>query len=268
MSGTATSMAYRDSVGEGSRDGAADAAVVRLLGLPFAAVTFEEAVARIRAMLADSTSGHQVVLANAHTVNLACDDPTYHQTLQRADLVLRDGVGVEIGARLLKKRLAHNFVGTDFVPLLLRALATPGVRVFLYGAVPDVATAAAKVLQASAPGIEIVGAEDGYGPSEDVMQKIQASHADVLLVALGNPRQEQWIAANLASLNVRVAIGVGALFDFLAQRVPRAPQWMRRARVEWVYRLYREPRRLWRRYVVGNTQFLWRVARAARMERT
>jgi len=267
MAGSAASMAYPDSIGERPPEGGAETPVVRLLGLPFASLTRDEAVARIRAMLADPARGHQVVLANAHTLNLACEDPAYLRALQSADLILRDGVGVEIGARILKQRLAHNFVGTDFVPQLLRALAAPSLRVFLYGAVPDVAAAAAKALQASAPGIEIAGAENGYEPSADVIHKVQAARADVLLVALGNPLQEQWIAANLARLNVRVAIGVGALFDFLAERVPRAPLWMRRARLEWVYRLYREPRRLWRRYVVGNVRFLWRVARAARMER-
>ncbi len=262
----ATSMAYRDSIGEPPRQDPSDARIVHLLGLPFASLTFEEVVARVRTMLAGSCS-HQIVLANAHTVNLACADPPYRKTLQEAALVLRDGVGVEIGARLLKRRLAHNFVGTDFIPLLVRAIADRPVRVFLYGAAPGVAAAAAEALRTFAPGIEIAGIENGYGESDDVVRHVHAARADVLLVALGNPLQEQWIAANLPRLNVRVAIGVGALFDFLAQRVPRAPLWMRRARLEWVYRLYREPRRLWRRYVVGNVEFLWRVARAARTER-
>jgi len=159
-------------------------------------------------------------------------------------------------------------VGTDFVPMLLRALAAPRVGVFLYGARPGVAAEAAPALTRLGPGIDVVGVEDGYGDAEEVVRRVQAARADVLLVALGNPQQEQWIADNLARLHVRVAIGVGALFDFLAERVPRAPQWMRRARLEWVYRLYREPRRLWRRYVIGNAEFLWHVVRASRSERT
>lgn len=258
-------MAYRDSSGVRSREPAGHA-VVHVLGVPFASLELADAIERVRTMLR-STGSHQIVIANAHTLNLAQQNPVYLGVLQNAALVLRDGVGVEIAARLLGKRLAYNFVGTDFIPLLLRTLASPRLRVFLYGAAPDVAVAASGALTKLAAGIEIAGSADGYGDSEDVIRRLQLSQADVVLVALGNPLQEQWIAANLARLNVRLAIGVGALFDFLANRVPRAPAWMRQARLEWLYRLYREPGRLWRRYVVGNAQFLWRVARTRRSER-
>jgi exopolysaccharide biosynthesis WecB/TagA/CpsF family protein len=195
-------------------------------------------------------------------VNLACDDPTYHQTLQRADPVLRDGVGVEIGARLLKKRLAHNFVGTDFVPGLLRHLAPEPVRVFLFGAEPGIAERAADALRALGPYIRIVGTVGGYGAFSRVADRVRAARPDVLLVALGNPLQERWIDEHQASLGVPVSIGVGALFDYLAGRVPRAPGWVLRLRAEWLFRLVVEPKRLWRRYVMGNPRFMWRVLRS------
>jgi exopolysaccharide biosynthesis WecB/TagA/CpsF family protein len=259
-------MAYSDPTGVRPSDEAPGHSVVRVLGVPFASLDLAEAIELVRTMLR-GVGSHQIVIANAHTLNLAQQDPAYLGMLQHATLVLRDGVGVEIASRFLGKRLVYNFVGTDFVPLLLRTVANPRIRVFLYGAAPNVAVAAGEALTKLAPGIEIAGSADGYGVSEDVVRQVQSSQADVVLVALGNPLQEQWIAANLGRLNVRLAIGVGALFDFLGKRVPRAPQWMRQARLEWLFRLSREPGRLGRRYVIGNAQFLWRVVRTARSER-
>jgi exopolysaccharide biosynthesis WecB/TagA/CpsF family protein len=239
---------------------------VRILGVPFAPLTADECIALVGAMLGD-TPTHHIVIANAHTLNLAHEDPAYLTVLQNASLVLRDGVGVEIASRLLGRQLEYNFVGTDFVPHLLRAIGTSRVRVFLVGARPSVAVAAGDALARLAPGIEIAGVADGYAELHDAVTRVRASRADVLLVALGNPLQERWIAEHLARLDVRVAIGVGALFDFLAGRVPRAPEWMRTLRCEWLYRLYREPGRLWRRYLIGNAQFLWRVAKSRRTGR-
>lgn len=233
--------------------------IVTLLDVPFARLAPAEAIARVRAMLR-SDGRHHIVLANAHTLNCTAVDPAYRAVLQRAALVLRDGVGVELAAKLTGQRLEYNFVGTDFVPLLLAAVAAPRVRVFLYGGAAGVAPAAAEALQRFSPAIEIAGCDDGYGDPEVTVERILAAAPDVLLVARGNPLQETWIDANLARLNVRLAIGVGALFDFLAGRVVRAPRWIRRMRMEWAYRLWLEPGRLWRRYLVGNVVFMSRIA--------
>jgi exopolysaccharide biosynthesis WecB/TagA/CpsF family protein len=234
---------------------------VRILGVPFRGLSHGEAVARIRDLI-HSSGSHHVVLANAHTVNVACDWPEYRMVLERASLVLRDGVGVALGARWLGQPLPTNFCGTDFVPALLTSIATERVGIFLYGAAPGVAAAAGRALVARAPRLRIEGVVDGYVDPYTVAERVRAARPDVLLVALGNPLQECWIDANLAQLDARVAIGVGALFDYLAGRVVRAPRWVRALRGEWLFRLLVEPRRLWRRYVLGNPQFLWRVLRA------
>lgn len=233
--------------------------VVHVLGVPFSTVSFEGAVASIREMVSGG-GAHQVVIANAHTLNLACRDPKYHRILRDASLVLRDGVGVELAALLQRRRLPYNFVGTDFIPRLLEDLSDLRPSVFLYGAAPGVADAAGHVLTSRCPGIRVVGSEHGFGDGDAAARRVAASGADVTLVALGNPLQEEWIAAHLPRLRTRVAIGVGALFDYLAGRVPRAPRWVLALRAEWVFRLVIEPRRLWRRYLVGNFEFLWRVA--------
>jgi len=231
-----------------------------ILGIPFTPLDLDGAVERIRAMVRSGRS-HHVVLANAHTVNCACVDPACHAALRRAALVLRDGVGVELAGALRRRSMRHNFVGTDFIPHLLTRLADPEVRVFLFGGQPGVGDAAAGVLRARCDRIRVAGVRHGYEPGGVVIDSIRTARPDVLLVALGNPLQERWIDQHLERIGVPVAIGVGALFDYLAGRVPRAPRWMRRARAEWVFRLVVEPRRLWRRYLQGNVQFLWRVMR-------
>lgn len=232
-----------------------------LFGISFRDLTRERAIAAIRGMLRRGRC-HHVVLANVHTMNLAFDDPAYHAVVARADLVLRDGVGVELASMLAGRRLESNFVGTDFIPRLLNGLSDMEPRVFLFGAAPGVAVAAGERLCGLVPGLRVVGAVDGYGDHLAIAERVRLAAPDVLLVALGNPLQETWIAARRDHLGAGVAIGVGALFDYLAGRVRRAPRWVLAARSEWIFRLVVEPRRLWRRYVLGNPRFLWRTYRA------
>lgn len=236
--------------------------VVTILGVPFTLATFEEGIERIEALLAVPGSTRQVVLANAHTLNLATDDAGYRDVLAQAPLVLRDGIGLEIAARLAGAEPGHNFVGTDFVPALLRVLGArlAGVSVYLLGARDGVALAAARTLRERTPGLRVAGVEPGYGDLAGAVGRIRAARPDVLLVALGNPLQERWIHAHGDQLGASVAIGVGALLDYLGGGVPRAPRWLLRMRGEWLFRLLVEPRRLWRRYVVGIPRFLVRVA--------
>jgi exopolysaccharide biosynthesis WecB/TagA/CpsF family protein len=239
---------------------------LEVLGVPFTLCSFGTAVEQVRHMIA--TGGpHQVVLANAHTLNLAADDPAYRRALRDAHLVLRDGVGVELAARLAGLDPGHNFVGTDFVPALLAGLGPEEIRVFLFGAQDGVAEQAAAALERYAGHIRVVGTASGYGELAQVTAQVQATRPDVLLVALGNPMQEQWIHEHRAQLGVPVSIGVGALFDYLTGRVPRAPRLVLALRSEWLFRLLVEPRRLWRRYVMGNPRFVWRVLRSRPRER-
>jgi exopolysaccharide biosynthesis WecB/TagA/CpsF family protein len=234
---------------------------LRVLGVPFSDLQFDEAVQRVGNMLT-TPGAKQVVLANAHTLNLAHSDPAYRQVLSDAALVLRDGVGIEVASLLLGRRLRHNFVGTDFVPRCLQVLAVARPTVLLFGARPGVAARAGRILEERCRGIRVVGALDGYGDAPTVIARVRALRPDIVLVALGNPRQELWIAAVLHELECRVAIGVGALFDYLSGEVRRAPGWVQALRCEWIFRLLMEPTRLARRYLVGNPLFLWRFGRS------
>jgi alpha-1,3-mannosyltransferase len=202
-----------------------------------------------------------VTFANAHTLNTATSNRRLRRALRRS-IVFNDGVGVDIASRLLfGKPFPENLNGTDFVPnYLLRTRHR--YRIFLFGAPPGVAERAAERLARFAPHHRIVGSRDGYARPLDmpgIIADIRGSQADVLLVGLGNPTQELWLMENLAQTGCRLGFAVGALLDFMAGRFPRAPEWMRELRIEWVYRLVQEPLRLWRRYLVGNPIFLVRI---------
>ncbi len=210
--------------------------------------------------------GRHVKLAfcNAHFSNIAQTDRAFRAALSEF-LVLPDGIGVDIAARLLHGRaFAANLNGTDFIPRLIRASHRP-LRIALIGGRPGVAERAAAALFAMDDRHQFALVRDGFmGPAGDeaFVAELAGSPVDLVLVAMGNPLQEKWIADNLSARHCRVAAGVGALFDFLAGDVRRAPDAVRRVRLEWAWRLMLEPRRLFARYVLGNPLFLMRVGLA------
>ena len=204
-----------------------------------------------------------IVFANAHTLNTTVADPSVRSALDRS-IVFNDGIGVDIASRLLfGQSFPENLNGTDFVPRYLR-LTRNRYRIFLYGGKPGVSERAAGRLAITMSRHEIVGCSDGYLSSKltsELIARIRQSRANVLLVAMGNPLQEAWLSEHLKDTGCRLGFGVGGLFDFLAGTVPRAPLWMQSARIEWAFRMFQEPRRLWRRYLLEMPVFLGRVAR-------
>lgn len=205
----------------------------------------------------------KLAFCNANLVNMAAGDPALPRLLS-GFLVLSDGIGVDIGSRLLYgASFPANLNGTDFIPALLDA-EPRSLSVALLGAKPGVAERAAQALVQRYPHHTFRVLGDGFFDASReaaMLDGLKAAPPDLLLVALGNPRQERWIAERLGPEHACVAAGVGALFDFLAGEVPRAPELLRRARLEWVYRLWCEPGRLWRRYILGNPLFLLRLLR-------
>jgi N-acetylglucosaminyldiphosphoundecaprenol N-acetyl-beta-D-mannosaminyltransferase len=235
-----------------------------LMGVPIDNLVMSEAVDAIQRHL-NASSPAQVCFVNADCINIACHDASYRDVLQNAALVLPDGIGIELAGRALGRTIRDNVNGTDLFPQLCQALANSGKRLFLLGARPGIADAVRDWIARHHPGTCVAGCRHGYFTPEEeqgVIGEIAASRADLLLVAMGSPRQDFWIAKNLDRLNVRAAMGVGGLFDFYSGRIPRAPGWLRRLRLEWFFRLCQEPGRLWRRYLLGNPLFLLRVARA------
>ncbi|MCP5405481.1 MAG: WecB/TagA/CpsF family glycosyltransferase [Pseudomonadaceae bacterium] len=199
--------------------------------------------------------------ANTNLVNFAARDAELAKMLQDF-VLLNDGIGLELGARLVNggEGFLDNLNGTDFTPQVLGALPR-GSKVFLYGSKPRVVAKAATEM--AAWGVTVVGAQDGYAKLTvvEMVKRINASGAEVVLVALGNPRQELWMAQAAPLLNAILLVGVGALFDFVAGEFRRAPLWVQRLRLEWLFRLVQEPRRLLRRYTWDIGAFLWVVWR-------
>ncbi len=240
--------------------------LLNFFGIPVINTTMAEAVGWI---LSQASAGgrHSLAFVNPDCLNIAWHNEGYKQVLLDADRVLPDGIGIHIGCRMLGTALRENVNGTDLFPLLCEAASQTGLSIFLLGARPGIAEATANNMMQRFPELRIAGARDGYFTTEDepaVVAEINDSGAAILLVAFGVPRQELWIASRRNELKTPVCLGVGGLFDFYSGRIARAPVWMREIGLEWVWRMLQEPKRMWRRYIIGNPLFLSRVWRQMR----
>lgn len=233
-----------------------------LFGLPLSDVTIEQAATWIVAR-AKSATPTQISFLNADCANIMHRNPAYREALTGSDRIFADGIGVRLAARLAGRRLVDNVNGTDLFPVLCQHAAETGIPVYLFGARPGRAKAAGESMQRLNPGLSIAGSHHGYikTPHDEaqLIADVNASGAAILLVALGAPHQELWIARNRHKLKPAVILGVGGLFDYYSGSVARAPKAIRRAGMEWAWRLAMEPRRLARRYIIGNVEFLVRV---------
>lgn len=239
-----------------------------LLGVPIVNTTMKDAIDWI---VGCCRSGIRcrAAFVNPDCLNIAYRHAEYRSVLNDASQVWPDGIGIKLGCRILGIALRENVNGTDLFPRLCERVAKEGLSLYLLGARPGIANMAGDNLQARFPALRISGARDGYfTPAEEaeVIEDINQSGADILLVAFGAPRQELWLAQHQDRLRPRVLLGVGGLFDFYSGQMPRAPVWMREIGLEWVWRLRQEPRRMWRRYIIGNPLFLYRVFRQQRQE--
>jgi alpha-1,3-mannosyltransferase len=202
-----------------------------------------------------------VAFANAHALNVARRNETFRAILKKS-IVFNDGIGVDIASLMLfGKAFPQNLNGTDFIPYYLQS-TRHCYRIFLLGSRLGVAERTGELFSKQFPQHQIVGYHHGHFAERDtetISAMIRASKPDIVLVAMGNPKQELWLAANLEATGARLGFAVGALFDFVSGDARRAPPWMRSIRVEWVYRLFHEPARLMPRYLVGNPLFVLRI---------
>jgi N-acetylglucosaminyldiphosphoundecaprenol N-acetyl-beta-D-mannosaminyltransferase len=236
---------------------------IALLGVAFDPVTLAGALRRIQEMVA-SRQPHHLVTANVDFLVQSQRDVELQRILNDADLVLCDGTPLVWASRLLGNPLPERVAGSDLVPWLIRVAEKKRYRLFFLGATPESNARAVAKVREKFPAAIIAG---HYSPPfrpllemdhDDIVPRIRAAAPDVLLVSFGCPKAEKWIAMHYRSLGVPVTIGVGATIDFLAGRVKRAPRWMQRAGVEWLFRLGQEPRRLFGRYAAD----FWRFGRA------
>ncbi len=207
-----------------------------------------------------------IAYANVYAMNLAYVQPWFRAFLNQSDLVFCDGFGVKVAAKLLGHNLPQRFTPPDWLDQLVTLASAQGWSLFVLGARPGVALRAANRLRDQAPGLQIAGVHHGYfdktpgsAENEAVVQYINAVNPDILLIGFGMPLQERWLHENWPRLTAHLALPVGAALDYVAGEVQRGPRWMTDNGFEWLARLVIEPRRLWRRYLVGNPLFLWRI---------
>jgi N-acetylglucosaminyldiphosphoundecaprenol N-acetyl-beta-D-mannosaminyltransferase len=224
---------------------------VDILGVRVDAVDYAQTLGMIETWIAQG-GPHQVTTVNPEFVMMAQRHSGFRRVLERADLCVPDGIGLLWAARLLGWRLPQRVTGSDLVPLVAAAAAPRGWRLYLLGGAEGVAARAAAVLAGQNPGLQVVGTFGGSPAPEDapdLVTRIRAARPDVLFVAYGAPAQDLWIAAHGAELAVPVMLGVGGAFDHIAGVRRRAPQWMQRIHLEWLFRLVTQPWR-WRRQLV------------------
>ncbi|PKH03012.1 glycosyltransferase [Psychromonas sp. MB-3u-54] len=199
---------------------------------------------------------------NVNSVNLAHKNPQFKAHLSQADHCFSDGLGMRIAARKIGVQLKDNVNGTDMLPYLCKAAVAKGLSIYLLGGKPSIAKATAQNLCQQYPGLRIAGSEHGYfevNSSLKVIEKINESQADILLVAMGSPSQEKWLIQHADLIKCRTALAVGGLFDFYSGRISRAPLWLRELGMEWIWRLIQEPKAKFTRYIIGNPLFLFRT---------
>lgn len=218
---------------------------VTILGVPVDAITMGEAVARIDGFIEKRTPV-LVATANAEMLMRATHDGALRRILQGAAMVTPDGAGTVWAAHHLGHGMPERVAGYDMVQELMREAPAKHRRIFFFGSAPGVADKAKAKAEQLYPGIEIVGTRNGFFTAADepaIIEEIKAAHPDILLAALGVPKQEKWLAKHLGELGVPVAIGVGGTFDVMAGVMKRAPRWMQRAKLEWLFRGMMQPQR-------------------------
>jgi len=254
------------SSGNSNRDSApASGKPVRLGALFLDAVTFDEAVRRAAEFLAAHPDGPpaRISCPNASLVDLAEDDPGFAAIVNASELVVADGLPLVWAASLLGTPLGGQIRGVDLMEAICAAAGARGMSFYILGGLPGAAEIAAQRLLARHPGLQLAGTDCpplGFEIQPEinrrVIDKIVAAAPDFLIVALGSPKQEWWIAENCRDLPVGAIQGVGAAVDTVAGLRKRPPEWMRNVGLEWLGRLLREPQRLWRRYIFGNARFV------------
>lgn len=236
-----------------------------ILGVKIDPLTQRDLHAEIKRVL-DSDEKQLILNVNIHCLNLATKFAWLRNFLNSAHLVFCDGYGVKLAAFLLGHHIPERITFADWIYALSGFAEENGYTLFLLGAKPGVAEKAASHLLSVFPKLQIAGSHHGYfdkgsGSSENrvVIERINAAHPDILFVCFGMPLQERWLMENWESIRAKIALPGGAVLDYTAGVLERAPRWMTDSGLEWLGRLMIEPRRLWKRYLIGIPVFAWRI---------
>lgn len=236
----------------------------QLFGLLFDRATMQEAIDACVGWCTAPRTSHTVITVNASHVCMMRRDAELRDACEAGDLILADGMSVVWTFRLARAPLPERVTGCDLMTRLLEEAGRRRLRVYFLGARREVVAELAASSQARYPGLVVAGARDGYFRETDhaaIADEIRASRPDLLFIGMPSPFKETWCERWRDQLDVPVIMGVGGSFDVLAGYVRRAPRWMQRAGLEWAWRLLMEPRKMWRRYLVTNSEYLWLAAR-------
>lgn len=242
----------------------AERRTVSLFGLRIDQLTMDETVDRIEQLIA-SRGTHQHVSINVSKVVQAEHDPSLRAVIEACDVVNADGQPIIWAARFLGVSLRERVTGIDLMTRLIERAAERGYRLYLLGARREVVDTVAERIGREHPTAVVAGWRDGYWQADEessVVASIAEAQPDILFVAMSSPAKEQFLARWKATIGVPFVMGVGGSFDVYAGAISRAPKWMRRVGLEWLYRVYQEPRRMWRRYAGDAPQFAWILLRA------
>jgi len=240
-------------------------AAFNVLGVRVDAVQIPEVIRQMEVWIARRGGCRYIAVTGMHGITEAQHDSSFRTALKNADLVVPDGMPLVWLGRLRGCGMKRRVYGPELMTTFCRETAARGHRHFLYGGDAGVAERLSKVLAKTCPGIHIVGV---YAPpfreltsEEDahIVARIEHAAPDILWVGLSTPKQEKWMHDHRGRLRVPIMVGVGAAFDFLSQRKQQAPVWMQEHGLEWLFRLFQEPGRLWRRYLIRGTQFIFLV---------
>jgi beta-1,4-glucosyltransferase len=236
--------------------------VLSLFGLNVKNTSLAEAVDWITGTPTQANKTQLGFFVNVHSINLSISNPEFFKQLSNANALFADGSGMRLAAKKAGFLLNGNNNGTDMLPHLCRSCVESKQSLYFFGAQPGVAKQAASQLCNQYPGLNIAGTEHGFNKennADEIIESINNSGCDILLVAMGSPVQEQWLLEHRDKLQCKTALAVGGLFDFYSGNISRSPLWLREIGMEWVWRLIQEPRNKFNRYVIGNPLFLYRT---------
>lgn len=234
------------------------------------ALSMDETVDYIKKVIARRTPPVQHVVINALKVNLMEEDPKLRGIVNACPLINADGSSILWAAKQLGVPVEERVTGIDLFLRLVKEAAENGYKIYLFGAKEEVVTKVRDIFQQQYPTLQIVGYRNGYFTPEQepqIVADMAASGADMMFVAFSSPKKEYWVNKYLNQLNIPFVMGVGGSFDVVAGVTKRAPEFWQKIGMEWFYRFIQEPRRLWKRYVVGNAVFIRHVQRAVRAQK-
>lgn len=237
---------------------------VPILNTYIDALTMEETISEVEKIIARGVPTQHVVI-NANKVNLMNEDPELKRIVNECPLINADGISILWAAKVLGLPIKERVTGIDLFLNLVKVASEKGYKIYLFGAKEEVVRKVKKVFEEEYPTLQIVGYRNGYFTEEDepeIVKNMAESGADMMFVAFSSPKKEYWINKYIDQLNIPFVMGVGGSFDVVAGVTERAPKWVQIRGFEWLYRLVQEPRRMWRRYVIGNAQFIGYTVKA------